>query len=620
LQLRAYRHQPILLYFYQMRHCIILFSFLFFIPSLKAQVNLDQMLAQEFYLNGEYEKAVVLYEKLFAKNPASKEIYRNYLNTVLELEDYKKGEKIVKKVIKQNPGSLIYMVDLGRVYFIAGNTSKATNQYDKTINQIPKDRIKISTLANAFLVIEEYEYALKTYLKGQRLYGIPGMFSFEVASIYEKKGDYKNMIVVYLGVLESDPKMLQSVKNNLQRSLTKKAQFNELQSQLYRKIQKHPDAIIFSELLIWQLIQNKDFKAAFIQVKALDRRLKGNGIRILKLARMAFKETAYDAAIEAYEYIIARNPNDHYNLSARIELLDCKKAKIVSTNTYTKDDLLLLKKDYKHLLTNYGKNASTAQIIDGLANLEALYLHNIDSAILLLEGLHKIRGISKVLVGNSKLTLGDYYLMTGDYWESTLLYSQVSKSFKDGPIGELARFKNAKLSYLKGDFEWAQAQLQVLQAATSELISNDAIDLYVFIQDHLALDTILVPMLMYAEADMLIFQNSLEKAFVMLDSIKKLFPGHTLSDDVLNAQAEIRIQTRDYIGAAKLLDEIISNYPYEILADDAIFKLACIYEEKLNDTEKAMKLYQQLIVGYSGSIWIVEARKRFRKIRGDQIN
>lgn len=55
----------------------------------------------------------------------------------------------------------------------------------------------------------------------------------------------------------------------------------------------------------------------------------------------------------------------------------------------------------------------------------------------------------------------------------------------------------------------------------------------------------------------------------------------------------------------------------DILADDAFFTIAEIYERQLMDKNKAMEQYQNLMVQFPGSVYVAEARKRFRELRGD---
>jgi len=62
------------------------------------------------------------------------------------------------------------------------------------------------------------------------------------------------------------------------------------------------------------------------------------------------------------------------------------------------------------------------------------------------------------------------------------------------------------------------------------------------------------------------------------------------------------------------------KYSFDILADDATYKLALIYEEDKKDKVKAMELYQKLMTSYQGSTYVVEARKKYRLLRGDIVN
>jgi len=45
--------------------------------------------------------------------------------------------------------------------------------------------------------------------------------------------------------------------------------------------------------------------------------------------------------------------------------------------------------------------------------------------------------------------------------------------------------------------------------------------------------------------------------------------------------------------------------------------LARLNENQLNDQDKAMELYQRLLIDYPASLFAVESRKRFRILRGD---
>ena len=355
-------------------------------------------------------------------------------------------------------------------------------------------------------------------------------------------------------------------------------------------------------------------------MKALDKRKNENGARVIGIARMALTEGFYDDAIAGFEYVVNKGNSGSLYFQARTELLNCRKEKVQKKLNYTQADLEGLKNDYLSFINENGRNFRMAQSMKELADIEGFYLYDIKSAMDLCNEIINMSGVNQQLKNQTKLSLGDLYLIDGDVWESTLLYAQVDKDEKDSPLGEEARFRNAKLAYYKGDFEWAQTQLEALKSSTSELISNDAINLSVFIIDNLGMDTVETPMQMYARAELLLYQNKPDNARGTLDTIVYMFPGHALYDDIEYAKAQLYLKKKEVEKAVPLLEDIIKNYKTDLKGDDATFLLAEINEQYLGNKEKAKELYQTIITDYNNSLLVIEARKRFRTLRGDKVS
>jgi tetratricopeptide (TPR) repeat protein len=600
---------------------LLLFGFVLIHNNIIAQPGTDEQLAQQFYQNKEFDKALDYYEKLYNKK-SPQVFYTPYLNCLLETKDFKKAEKIAKKQIKQNPESLNFIVDLGTVYTRSEEPDKAKNAWEQAVKSIKQDE-QVFEVANAFLAIQQADYAISAYLKGRKISRNNYPYSFELANVYSTKGDKMGMISELLDALEINDSYLQSVQNALQTSFGNDAdpkQNELLKTELLKRIAKSPDKTILSELLIWMQIQQKDWEGAFVQGKALDKRKKEEGNRMMGLANMFAQNEAYDVAIKAYQYIIAKGPNVYYYTNARIELLNVYYQKVVSKGNYTSTDLTELEKNYNTTISELGKSASTVPLLKNLAHLQAFYLNKTTDAIVLLEETIAMPQLEVHLQAECKLELADILLMTGDIWEASLRYSQVEKTFKHDEIGQEAKFRVAKISYYTGDFKWAEAQLNVLKGATAKLIANDALDLSLLISDALAIDTNEAPLLLYARADLLAFQNKDEQAKLTMDSINTLYPKHALADEILYKKAQIELKHSKYNEAAAFYENIIKNYGDDILGDDALFKLADLNENQFKNLDKAKELYQQLLEKYPGSLYVVEARKRFRRLRGDTIN
>lgn len=581
-----------------------------------AQNDVQLDLAIQYYEDKDYEKAVSLFEKSY-KNNSQFSTYRYYFNTLLALNDFGAAEKLVKKNIKKNAKDVFYQIDLGYLFQKTGELKKAQVEYQKAINLLNPDETQIAHAANTFLNYEQIEWAIKTYIAGNQLIESTTYFALELADLYQKNNEHIKAIAQYLEYIVVNPGNTQLVKNKLQESLQTPAFFLAFKNELLLRIQKEQNTTNYSELLIWAYIQKKDFNGAFIQTKALDKRQNENGYRVLALARSAKEEKEYDAAIKAYSYILDKGKSNSNYLVAKQELLRTRKEKITSGGIVNQQEIKVLNDDYASFVHEFGLNRYTAGILLDQANLQAFYLYQVDTAITIVEELMNMPQLDKNFKGQVKLSLADFYLIQGDVYEPVLLYTQVEKEFKDQPTAELARFKNAKLSYYKADFEWAQAQLSILKSATSELVANDALKLSVFIIDNLGLDTTLWPMEMYAKADLLYYQNKADEALLVLDSIINIYPNHSLADDILYFKAKILLSQQKQNEAVKQLEKIIAIYPQELAADDALFLLADLQEFYFKDYEKAQQLYENLLLNYKNSIFSTEARKRFRKLRGD---
>lgn len=579
----------------------------------------DRQLANQYYRDGEFEKASVLYEQLYKESNYNDFYFDRYIESLMAMDDYDASEKAIKKHLRRDPENVQTYVTYGKLLERQVRSEEAEDMYKTAIEKLPKNQIQVTRLANAFMTLTKYDLAIAAYERGAEMLKNRDVFAYDLGELYRRKGDIPKMIENYLVSIEADPNRITRVKSILQRYLNAE-DYLEVQKQLYAKIQEDADNPLYPELLSWVFIQRKDYNGALRQMRALDRRYNENGGRVFALADIAANDGDYAAAIKAYEYIVdEKGPQSPYYLDAKRQSLRSKRKQLVSGYDYTMEELRELEKEYEEFLTEFGRSKVTARIILELAELEALYINDLDKAIELLNQMIAYPNVNPNVQARGKLSLADYYLMQGEVWEATLLYSQVDKAFKEDLLGHEARFRNARLSYYAGDFQWAQAQFDILKSSTSKLIANDALDLSVFIMDNLGLDTTETALKLYADADLLVFQNRFGEAFAKMDSLKTSFPNHSLGDDVLYLKAQIQKKKRNYEEAAALLQEIVDNHPDEIRADNALFQLAGLYENQLEQPSKAQELYETLFIDYSNSTLAVEARKRYRILRGDDI-
>lgn len=591
--------------------------------SLVAQKANDEKLAMQFYEQKQYDKAAAYFDNLYDKNPDAYFTY--YYKCLVEIKEYSKAEKVLKKQIKRNETAFHLYVWLGKLYKIQNNPEKEKEQYNKAIKELIPLQNYVFVLAHAFEDEELYDYALEVYKKGRKETRDSYPYYYEIANLYKKKGDLKAMVNEYLNAIEFRESEIYTAQTNLQQSLgydDKNGGFNNpiLKQELQKRIQQHSDKTIFSEFLIFLLNQQKDFEGSYVQNKALDKREKSDGTRLMELAKLCISNENYIVAEKCYQYVISKGKENPYYDVANIEKLNANYLQITNQANANPADVLTLNTNIEAAIKEYGISNLTIPLIKKSAILKAYYLNKPQEAIQSLEEVITQYTFDKNILAEIKLDLGDMNLLVGNIWDASLLYSQVEKDFKYEMIGQAAKFRNAKLSYYASDFAWAKTQCDVLKGATTKTIANDALDLSLVITDAIGIDTNTVPLSMFASAELLILQHQYDRALAKLDSINSLFNEHTLGDDIYYKKAEIYKLTNHYPEAAKMYENILEFYSTDLYGDDALFKEAELYERYLNDKEKAKQLYQDILVKYPGSIYVVDARKRYRDLRGDIVN
>ena len=602
-----------------MRIILLLIAFWAGLGTMQTAEAQDPRLAFQYMQDREFEKAAELFKILADKTQGNDYYFSQYLECLMQLEQYDAAKKAIEQEIKRRPKDMELFITQGMLLERMGDGEAADKQYAKAIKNMPEDKYTIMKLGSGFTKASKYELAIQVYEKGEEAFKEERPFSYNLADLYRRKGEAGKMIYHYLNSLERSPSSLESIKNIFQRYLGED-DYSELQKQLYQRAQADQSSPLYPELLAWMFIQRKDFRNALRQVKSIDQRLDETGIRVFNLGQSAVVEKEYDIAIEAFEYIVQeKGRNSRYYIEAKKASLNAQRRKITTGFSYEVADLKRLESEFTSFLEEFGYNSLTAPIIMELADLQAYYLNDLQAAIYTLENLVQYRGVNREVLANAKLDLGDFYLMSGDRWEATLLYSQVDKDFGEEILGQEARFRNARLSYFVGDFEWAQSLFNILKASTSRFVANDALDLSVFIMDNLGLDSTDLPLKFYSQADLLIFQNRFDEALSNISELRTQFPDHQLEDDVLYLEGQIYRRRGEYLKAVEKFQKIVDDYPEEIRADNALFALAEMYENQLLDPDKARTYYEQLFLEYNSSTFAIDARKRYRILRGDSI-
>jgi len=576
-----------------------------------------ELLALQYYNQGEFDKALELYEQIYKKSPDIY-IYNYYFQCLIELEQYKEAEKLTKQLFKKNPAVFRYQVDLGIVYLRSGDIKNADKTFSEAIKGINATEENYHSLAQYFKFCQLNDYAIKTY--EHAILNLPHFKSlyFDLAFLYWQKELYTESFEQYYTLLDFTIVNLDEIQERLQASLsldkTGKAK-KEFRDFALLKVQRSPQNAYYSEMLLWAYLLIEDFKQAIIQAIAMDRRQRADGDIVLNIIPVLISNKQYDLAIQGLEYIVEKGEKSRNYDVARSDLLSVRFTKATSQLSPDIQAIISLERDYKTLINELGLTPNTIFLAEELAKIQAFYLDKPDSAQILLEKAMNIRGLHPLIVARIKLQLADVLLVTNQRWDASLMYSQVERDFMHDTIGFRAKFKNAKFYYYIGEFEYAKSQIDVIRTATSRLIANDAIELSLFISNSFDYDSSWVPLQYYSRAEFNLLQRKHLEAIAILDSLLNIFPYHPVADDALFLKANIFLHKEDYEAAIKPLHIILAQHYFGLLADDAVFLLANIYENKIRDIEKAKELYWQLISDFPGSSYVNEAREKYRSLR-----
>ncbi len=596
----------------------------------------QENLANSLYQQKDFDKATVLYEELINQQPQNELFHHRYLQCLVQTNQYDKASKYLRKKIKKSdPGALSLIIDDCWVAARAGDTQKEIK-----IMELILDKLKQNAAMSYFQDPSPYLYAANLFerydLRKQAIQVLESAendlgnhpdIANQLATLHMASGNRIKGIQLYVDMLSGGRVPFNAIKQALETQLADSADYAALQSILLQQIQAYPENNELTIALNYTFIKQANWSKAFVFAKALDRRLKQKGERVFELANLCISNKVYDVAEQCLNYCISEN-SENTDLDNRLWHKSWIKLGEIGYLKYLqqgkKSDAAAVILTLKKIEHQFGPSEET---LENAINLSRLMVQNdsagiyMKSAESLLRNYLENAGIrNKQKLAKLKIELADVLVAQNDVWTSELLYAQVEKDFKEEETGQLAKFKRAELSFYRGDFDWATMQLNVLKGATTQLISNNAMELALTIIDNYGMDSNFAALHWFGQALLAERQLRYTDAYLFLDSITTNFPGHSLSDDILFVKARMKIALADYPEAVNLLETLAVAYNFDILADNAWYQLGNLYEYRLNNPQKAMSCYQTIIEKYSSSVFLVDARREFRRLRGDKNN
>ena len=581
--------------------------------------ELDQMkLANEYYLSKEYNKAAAMYKKLSKQKRNILGIHTNYLDLMINNEMQGDAHNYINRVIKVYPNESRFRVDQIYVASLKLDQKEYKRLKELLYTLYQRNPNILKKISEEFFYRKLYNDALFFLSHARTQSQNPQMYALDLAKIYNVIGDESKMMAEYINFASQQARHVPYIKNILQELISEENSKEILEKQLIRIAQKNPDNLLYNDLLMWLYIQKNDYYGAFVQAKAIDRNSKVLRNSVMQVAQVAYDNQAYIDAITFYDYVVVKSEQLQTQEKARFLSLLSREKKSTRSMPIDKDAVYEIADAYQLFFESASQsNRDRYDALKNKARLLAYHLNQPDTAITILENLRDLRGMSKVFVAHVKMDLGNIDLIVGNHWEASLLYSQVEKENPYASIGYEAKLKNARLHYFMSNFDLAKAHLDVLKRSTTKEIANDALELSLFIETNTIGDSNELGLKNYASISLLMYQNRFDEARVALEILINTQLGHPIRDDSFWLLAKLETRLGKYKEALKPLNILISEYAEGVLGDDALFMKAQILEEHLNSASEAQQVYQQFLVDFPGSAYAVEARRRYRLLRGD---
>lgn len=575
-------------------------------------------LANSFFRKGEYEKAIMLYEPLLESNPIRQDYFKSLLTCYQQLEKYEEADQLLNRQLENFQNQIYLYVELGYNRQLQGKPEEAKVYYEKSMEFIEENPSYAFVIGRTFRQNHLLDYALRTYKRAKELN--PNLNTeISEAQIYGERGDIDKMFALYLDLVDKNDNYYSTAQRFMGSFVSNdKNDANNimLRRQLLKRAQAEPKNS-WNILLSWLFMQQGDFDKALIQEKSLYRRNPGNAERIEEIGRLAYEYDDLETSKQAFEFIRSLEDQNGLDpdalLRADIYLLQIENKWITSD-----EDRERLNAKYLELIAQYGRNLESLVLQVAYAEFLTYSFDAPDQAIEILRNALKFKP-PKPERGMLDMTIADIQVFSGEFNQALVMYSKIQYDFKNSPLAQEARFKVARTSYFKGDFAWAQNQLKVLKSSTSQLIANDAMKLSLKISNNFDKDSLNEGLRLFAKTELLEFQRKYEPALDTLSLVLQEHKGRAIEDDALLKQGALLTTVGDSRGGENSLLNLLSTYPESLLIDECLFSLAKLYEDHLNEIDKAKEMYERIIFEYPSSIYLVEARKAFRRLRGDEL-
>lgn len=606
-----------------LRLCVrfLLLSCLLLIFDLAAQnpqlnsARLNQ--AQTFERVGYFDRAAEIYRSLFESDPRNSIYYQGLKRNLMQLRRYDEMLAAIQRRLAV-VDDLSCRIDIGVVYYNQNNQDGALKQWHDLLQQYPT----VGTYASVAASMKEcraFDEALRVYQEGRERFGQESLFAIELADLYVARLEYEAATAELLRYLSSDAKQLRFVQRRLiELAKESPATAAQIEKAITKQLNQNSGALEMRRLLAVILLENRQYARALAEYQTLEKLVntKNNanaGNEIFNFAEHARNAGAWNYAEQAYQMILANNSKSPYANPAMVGLAECYQQQGKHRQALEALEALVAKG---------GANVRNPWVIRAMleqGDIHFRQLKDMNAAIAIYKKIH-----DSTAEPNSKerleaiFRLGDCHLALGEISQATNWYETARRLGGKRPfVEDKVAFALTRLEFYQGRFRNAKNMLEGIVAAPAntnqdESMVNDALELLLLIDGNIADSS--GALLKYAQAEFLNVKQNRRAAIDTLNSLVAKYPNAGILPQAMYNLGLLYAEEGQYPNAVATLQAVAEKHGESVVGDRALFRLAEIHADKLQDYAQAQKLFEKLLETYPNSLYLEETRRRVRSL------
>jgi tetratricopeptide (TPR) repeat protein len=578
---------------------------------------------QNYEMAGYMDKARPIFEDLYRKNVNNPQYFNSLNRVYLALKLYDASIKIIEQRIENNPSDLNLYGLLGCTYYLRGDEKRAFSVWEDGIKKVPESPINFRVMANYALERRAFDKAIDFLNRGNQISDNPLLFSFDLANLYALTMQYNKAAEEYWSILNKYPEQFQLVQSGLS-SFTNKSDALQSTIEVFEK-KYNADNIKLVYILASLYLQSKSYEKAYTLYDQLDAKSNSRGMELLKFAQEVNNEHQFDLAAKVFSKIIVTYPSSPIISNAKLGYAKALESSLLSGNSLqtnwkpfgfnsTEDPQKIneIINYFTEIAKIFPNSDAANEALYRIGNLKFSQLRDFEGARQILNKLIALSPNSQFAI-KSYEELGDIYIQEGNLDKGMESFQKLIYS-NNIPEEEknYARYKEAKISFYKGNFETGKEWLNSLVTNYKDNNSNDALELELIMNTTINDSSNLV---MFADAELLSEQKKFNQAREKYLIISTNQQAAGLQNLAKLRVAEMDLALDNYDSAIKLLGKIVEENEKNIYSDKALYLQGNIYQYARKDKLKAIEAYETLLAKFPNSIYLDIARELINKLK-----